>query len=620
MRTALTLLLLLVTTTLHGQECIAMPVHTMGMPKARDLTQYAEKTIPVVFHVVHTGEEEPTNISDEQVLSQLDVLNEAFRTQAYDTKIDFCLARRDPDGNPTTGITRYDASGVPEYMADGVSNDGTEAGWPGPQMKAASGCWNPDSYLNFYIVSEINGNDAGIGVQGYAYLGPTGDCRDGVVCLYNTTGRVGELKPSRTLGWTGVHEVGHYLSLWHTFSNTSSCTSETNCSTQGDQVCDTPPTIQGSSCEPECAGSLVDNFMDYTPEECKFTFTEGQAERMHSQLEGSRALLPASLSCLPVVDYDAALGVAYYQEQWCQPTQDIAVQVINQGVESLDTIAVTLTCNETQYTQTLLNTLPSESVTVLFAGVYVASASTFEVSVSSPLDEYPANDVLSWPLQIVDGDLLEITVTTDIWAHETSWEISDSEGVIVGDSDYPSGSAVYEYAVCVFDECYDVTITDDAGDGFCSFDIGNDGVCDIGLGSFLATIEGDTVIWTGEGTFFDVYTDNFCHSLGTCAWDFDGNGIVGNGDLLIMLTNYGCAVNCEGDTDGNGAVDINDILNLLSAYGSCPPVVPAFKNLTTNQEMVFDLLGRPMERPLEELPQGVYIIVNNEGARKVFVQ
>jgi hypothetical protein len=75
-------------------------------------------TIPVVFHVVYNDSSE--NISDEALLSQLEVLNADFRrmnadtasTPSYfkpfatDTRIQFCLASTDPNGDPTTGITR----------------------------------------------------------------------------------------------------------------------------------------------------------------------------------------------------------------------------------------------------------------------------------------------------------------------------------------------------------------------------------------------------------------------------------------------------------------------------------------------------------------------------------
>ena len=71
-------------------------------------------TIPVVFHVLYNTAAE--NISDAQIMSQLQILNDDFRrlnadqdnvwAQAADTQIEFCLATQDPNGNPTDGILR----------------------------------------------------------------------------------------------------------------------------------------------------------------------------------------------------------------------------------------------------------------------------------------------------------------------------------------------------------------------------------------------------------------------------------------------------------------------------------------------------------------------------------
>ena len=102
-------------------------------------------TIPLVVHVVHLGEAigVETNISDEQILSMVDNLNHRFRgdinaltslTDVYDenelsltldSKIQFCLASRDPNNNPTDGILRHDGSGLiyngESYAEDGIS-------------------------------------------------------------------------------------------------------------------------------------------------------------------------------------------------------------------------------------------------------------------------------------------------------------------------------------------------------------------------------------------------------------------------------------------------------------------------------------------------------------------
>jgi hypothetical protein len=80
--------------------------------------------IPTVVHVIWNDPIE--NISDEQILSQIDVLNEDFRLMnedslddqhpfwpfTIDAEIEFCIAQQDPNGNPTTGITRTETSVV----------------------------------------------------------------------------------------------------------------------------------------------------------------------------------------------------------------------------------------------------------------------------------------------------------------------------------------------------------------------------------------------------------------------------------------------------------------------------------------------------------------------------
>src|SRR5688572_25307566 len=74
--------------------------------------------IPVVVHVVWNTQAQ--NISDAQIRSQIDVLNQDFRRTnpdssqvpqvwqpiVADARIEFLLATTDPNGSPTSGITR----------------------------------------------------------------------------------------------------------------------------------------------------------------------------------------------------------------------------------------------------------------------------------------------------------------------------------------------------------------------------------------------------------------------------------------------------------------------------------------------------------------------------------
>jgi len=90
------------------------PISEIAM-KLAEIQSSNVKFIPVVVHVIYKNSSE--NISDAQIISQINVLNEDFRrmgnTPGYnshpdgaDTKYEFRLAKQDPNGNPTNGITR----------------------------------------------------------------------------------------------------------------------------------------------------------------------------------------------------------------------------------------------------------------------------------------------------------------------------------------------------------------------------------------------------------------------------------------------------------------------------------------------------------------------------------
>jgi hypothetical protein len=623
---------LLISNIIVGQdECslLVPEIKVMGINRTDVvLAEVDTVTIPIVFHIVHTGAGEENNISDEQIMSQFDVLNEEFA----DSKIQFCMASRDPDGEPTNGITRTDYSWNEEYVLNGISN-GVGDGVDQETLKQNAGCWNPDEYINYYVVNEINGNDGGWGVQGFAYLGPTYDCRDGVVVLYNATGNVGVLKQGRELGFTGVHEVGHHLSLWHTFSNSNDC-EETNCETQGDQVCDTPPTTPNDvGClAADCPDALIENFMDYTPETCRESFTVGQAERMHEQLQSVRAGLVDNLACVPVVDYDATPLTAYYQQTWCTPNQDIWIDVVNQGVLPLDLVEVQLYVNGNQYVEYLYD-IPTGTHEVFFENVYVDGAQQFEVQVVSSLDQYPDNDYAWWPIETVPGEVLDIVVDTDHFANEADWVLYDEFGeVVTGDGNYPFGANTYEYEVCVYEGCYMFEATDSNGDGMCSFDFENDGVCDIGGDGITASVGGSVIFTTGQ-TLYSLFDTTFCFSVGDCPLDFDGNGAVGNGDVLDMILEYGCQSGCETDPNNDGIVNVMDLLYMLTNLGDCPLEqsfsVGMLKDVTLaaasaggvkKDPQIYDMTGRRMRGPVENLATGVYILKWGHVTKKVFVQ
>ncbi len=264
--------------------------------------------IPVVFHVVHQGGEE--NISDEQIQSAIDVLNEDFNAANSDidqvvdefadivgnVQFEFRLAKIDPDGNCTNGINR---------VASETTNEGFF------EMKDAAGIWDRSSYLNIWTCRQI-----GEGTAGYTFIpstvsGSFGQAYDGIVLLHDYVGRIGTSNSTRSHALS--HEVGHWVNLEHTWGTDNNPGDPSSCSGSGssDFVSDTPNTIGWTSCDLDGAtcGSLdnVENFMDYSY--CYKMFTEGQANRMRAALNSSVAQRnqlhsPANLAETGVLDPD----------------------------------------------------------------------------------------------------------------------------------------------------------------------------------------------------------------------------------------------------------------------------------------------------------------------------
>ena len=250
-------------------------------------------TIPVVVHVIYNNANE--NISDAQIQSQLDVLNEDFRrtnsdanntwSQAADTEIEFCLATVDPNGNATSGITRK-------------SSNKTSWGTNDAMKKSSQGGvdpWDTSQYLNMWVCN------IGSGLLGYAQFPGGSAATDGVVMGPNYFGSSDKgsgfyLSAPFDKGRTTTHEVGHYLNLRHIWGDGA-------CGTD-DFVSDTPESDAanyGCSTGHSSCGTtdMVQNYMDYSDDSCMNLFTQGQKNRMRSILEpgGFRYNLALSDKC-----------------------------------------------------------------------------------------------------------------------------------------------------------------------------------------------------------------------------------------------------------------------------------------------------------------------------------
>ena len=260
-------------------------------------------TIPVVIHVVYNIAAE--NISDAQIMSQLQILNEDFRrlnsdadntwSQAADSEIEFCLATIDPNGNATTGITRTFTNETVFGLNDEVKSPNT----------GGVNNWPAGDYLTIWVC-DITPN-----YLGYAQFPGDSPETDGVVCDYLYFGNIGTATAPFDMGRTMTHEVGHYLNLIHVWGDGACLFDDLVADTPtagSENYTESPCTFPGpDSCPALDDPDMFQNYMDYSDDICMNLFTLGQKTRMRAVFDGGawRESLATSSNCgIPVYTFD----------------------------------------------------------------------------------------------------------------------------------------------------------------------------------------------------------------------------------------------------------------------------------------------------------------------------
>jgi hypothetical protein len=277
-------------------------------------------TIPTVVHIILSN---PNIVTDADVIWQINKLNEDYAGRNADSalagvfassfghsNIQFCLAQKTPNGNPTNGINRI-TSGV--TFTQNTFND----------IKHASNCgadiWDPTKYFNIWVAESTDGT---LGVATFPLGGPASE--QGIVLALDGFGNnPAYVAPAFNLGRTAVHEAGHFFYARHIWGDGGGCQPDfpivsgmtgswvDDTPTQGGPTSGCPTGTAATNCAgfPNPPGKMYQNYMDYTNDACYCMFTKNQVLRMETALDSFRASLKNSDACIPPVAVvnDAAL-------------------------------------------------------------------------------------------------------------------------------------------------------------------------------------------------------------------------------------------------------------------------------------------------------------------------
>jgi hypothetical protein len=261
-------------------------------------------TLPVIFHIIHNSTESVgagRNLSQAQVYSQFDVINEDFRMAnadivntpapflalAGDMGINFGKALVDPQGNPLAepGIDRIDVTTL------GLGNGPQSLGNIGTLIQPQT-IWDPSQYLNIWVV-DISGSGvlgastwpANTGMPCLGNVQPD-SLHDGVVIDYMCCGRIGTIFPTVfNKGRTLDYFLAHWLGLLNVDYNSciDDCVTDTPVSYTESFGCPTFPVIH-LPCSNGPNGAMYCNFLGYADDSCRTMFTQGQKARVDSVL------------------------------------------------------------------------------------------------------------------------------------------------------------------------------------------------------------------------------------------------------------------------------------------------------------------------------------------------
>ncbi|MBR6067471.1 MAG: hypothetical protein IKP45_06685 [Bacteroidales bacterium] len=291
--------------------------------------------IPVVFHVIvpdyYNGENILEYLPPDKINEQLDIINKFFAggmadvgERFSDARMHFCFAKKDNNDSiikvEYNGATYYGITYQSHNEKINVSENETYPELQDNEFDACSyySLFPRKKYLNIFVFDNMTNQ------YHYGEGGSTRALGEHVPFSHikirrDAVGTNDELQyVGKNLGYTAVHELGHFFGLKHTFPDVDGIADI-------DTQYVAPPTLRET--EPN-----IHNVMNYVPDEYRRYFTPGQVCRMRETIERDFELdtlvhSPVATECAPTLPNIYSARIVSPIENIVCGTNTIAVSI-----------------------------------------------------------------------------------------------------------------------------------------------------------------------------------------------------------------------------------------------------------------------------------------------------
>ena len=308
--------------------------------------------------------------------------------------------------------------------------------------------------------------------------------------------------------------------------------------------------------------------------------------------------------------YDANVTNSSVEDVICASQTDIAITFRNYGNQNLTSLDLTYDINGSTYPAINwtgnLASGAQETVTLNSVTFTPQANNTVTWVASNPNGQVDQNTTNNSSTSTfthfnLSGDVItgiaagtiDVSILTDGYGSETTWEIVDESGNVYGSGGPYSNNTQYNETayVAIFPSCFEFKLYDSYGDGMC---------CANGVGSVLVTDQNNNVIFEGNPNNLTNFTElntYFETGMGSSnAWECTPFGCA---DIGIGNGSYATQLDCESDT-----ANINTPCFVVTSINEI--------ELSNKTNKIYDILGREWKSEIINLPKGIFIINNNK--------